>query len=60
MDVVVFAVLLVGLAAFVAAPLYRQTSAVHDVEGIDAAEEAAARALDDMEVDRASGLIDPD
>ncbi|MGH2759997.1 MAG: hypothetical protein ACRDKJ_10610 [Actinomycetota bacterium] len=58
MDVIVLAVVLVGLAAFVAAPLYssRVSSQVGAGGGADLPTMAAA--LEDLEVDRASGLYD--
>ena len=62
MDVILFCFVLLGLAAFVAAPLYRPASS-HTIEaelGVTAVavNDAAAAALSDLEVDRASGLID--
>lgn len=63
MDVVAFAVILVGLAAFVAAPLYRAgETPVTARPQLDTAahREAADRAIEDLEVDRASGLVDED
>lgn len=59
MDALIFAVALLALAAFVARPLYAGSPSA---PGSDA--EAAARsdslvqALDDLEVDRRTGLID--
>jgi hypothetical protein len=58
MDVVVFAVVLIGLAAYVAAPLYRPAPPGPDDRPDDAGREAAAVALGDLELDRASGLVD--
>jgi cytochrome c-type biogenesis protein CcmI len=59
MDVVAFAVILVALAAFVAAPLYRQSAAdAPEPPSADSRAEADLRALGDLEVDRESGLID--
>lgn len=60
MDVVVLAVVLVGLAAFVAAPLYRVSPPAR--QRIEAADpergEALATALEDLDIDRVSGLYD--
>jgi len=58
MDVVVFAVILVGLAAFVAAPLYRPEPSGRDERPDDSGLQALAQALGDLELDRASGLVD--
>ena len=58
MDVVIFALVLVGLAGFVAAPLYRPTPAETPEPRDDAGLEAIARAVRDLELDRASGLVD--
>lgn len=58
MDVVVFAVILVGLAMFVAAPLYRPGRTAPHESRDDPGREATERALGDLELDRASGLVD--
>lgn len=58
MDVVVFAVILIGLAAFVAAPLYRPAPGGRDEGPDDAGLQAVHRAIGDLELDRASGLVD--
>jgi hypothetical protein len=62
MDVVVLALVLLGLTALVAAPLYRASGRPPVLEthagGEGAGTEARQRALADLEVDRASGLID--
>lgn len=59
MDVAVFAIVLVGLTAFVAAPLYAREPLSRDPGGTSphARREALASALSDLEVDRASGLL---
>lgn len=57
MDVIVLAVVLVGLAAFVAAPLY-SSSATARLPDSDRHVDPAEAALEDLEVDRASGLYD--
>ncbi len=58
MDVAIFALILIGLAAFVATPLYRPTRQETDVSPDNARQEAITRALRDLELDRASGLVD--
>ena len=58
MDVVVLALVLLALTALVAAPLYRPSGPDAHAGGEGAATEARERALADLEVDRASGLID--
>lgn len=61
MDVIVFAVILIGLAAFVASPLYKAADAPDEPPpSLDtgARREATDRAIEDLEVDRASGLVD--
>lgn len=60
MDVFVLALVLVGLAAFVAAPLYSRAgpSAPRPDAAGEASREAAVRDLNDLDVDRASGLLD--
>jgi len=60
MDVVVLALVLVGLAVFVAAPLYsRATPSTPRADTAGEARRAAAvRDLNDLDVDRASGLLD--
>ena len=61
MDVLAFCIVLLVLAAFVAAPLYRPRPApsAPDTRAVASArEEAVSRALDDLDVDRASGLVD--
>ena len=61
-DVFLFCLVLVGLAAFVAAPLYRPSSALpsdaNDGAVLAARRQAALSALRDLEVDHASGLVD--
>jgi cytochrome c-type biogenesis protein CcmI len=59
MDVIAFAIVLLALAAFVAAPLYsrvRPESQPGDAAA-DAHRAAVTDALSDLAVDRASGLI---
>jgi hypothetical protein len=59
MDVVIVAIVLVALTAFVAAPLYTPSApnaAVGD-PSIQARHEALVRALRELEVDHASGLL---
>jgi hypothetical protein len=60
MDVVVLALVLVGLAVFVAVPLYsRATPPAPRADAVgEARREAAVRDLNDLDVDRASGLLD--
>jgi hypothetical protein len=62
MDVLLFAIVLVALTAFVAAPLYGKVTTAppsHD-SAPDSRHEALIRALRDLEVDRASGLVPQD
>jgi cytochrome c-type biogenesis protein CcmI len=56
-DIAIFALLLVALAAFVASPLYKPASAA-ELPAPDARREALESALRDLELDRASGLLD--
>lgn len=59
MDVAVFAIILLALAAFVATPLYRPRHEPLNQSGHrDARDDSLARALADLEVDRESGLLD--
>jgi hypothetical protein len=58
MDVAVFAVVLVALAAFVSAPLYRPTLVRTGAPTADPGADAALSALGELEVDRESGLVD--
>lgn len=58
MDVALFSVALIVLAAFVAAPLYRRDAPAEPQRAGTAREQALHGALDDLEVDRASGLLD--
>lgn len=60
MDVVVFAVILIALAAFVAAPLYGRGSLqpTEDPSVSNARRDALLAALRELEVDKASGLLD--
>ena len=58
MDVLVLAMVLVGLAAFVAAPLYSTRAAPDIGPQASSGADAVAAALEDLEVDRASGLYD--
>lgn len=61
MDVLVFAAVLVGLAAFVAAPLYAKASrpaATPDRPDLAARRDAVLAGLRDLEIDHASGLLD--
>jgi cytochrome c-type biogenesis protein CcmH/NrfG len=60
MDVVLFALALLALAAFVAAPLYRSTASGERIgtSDTDPRTDALARALRDLEIDRESGLLD--
>ena len=60
MDVLVLAVALIGLAAFVAAPLYSTRPAREIGPTGSSGADAVAEALEDLEVDRASGLYDRD
>jgi cytochrome c-type biogenesis protein CcmI len=57
MDVAVFALILFALAGFVAAPLYRPAPSEPTREG-DARREQLEVALSELELDRATGLID--
>lgn len=58
-EVVVLAVVLVGLTAFVAAPLYSATPQERSPSsGRRARDEALTRDLGELEVDLASGLLD--
>jgi cytochrome c-type biogenesis protein CcmI len=59
MDVAVFAIILVALAAFVAAPLYRQPQGAEPTlpGETDSRAESVRAALRELEVDRASGLL---
>jgi hypothetical protein len=64
-ELVVFCVLLVALAAFVAFPLYEPPYGRHpaptQAPAADGHEhDAVDRALADLEIDRASGLLGPD
>jgi hypothetical protein len=58
MDVVVLAVVLVALAAFVAAPLYRLSGSPPPRAEAAGHGEALTTALEDLEIDRVSGLYD--
>ena len=60
MDVVVFCIVLVGLTAFVARPLYARTKprAGADRREVEATHETVIRALSDLEIDHASGAVD--
>jgi hypothetical protein len=62
MDVALFCLVLIGLAAFVAAPLYRPRPASSSDDPARSVTEARRQALDgalsDLEIDRASGLLD--
>lgn len=56
----ILVLILVGLAAFVAVPLYRAPSGrpAPDRTELEARREALATALRELELDRASGLLD--
>jgi hypothetical protein len=60
MDVVVFCLVLLGLTAFVARPLYARTKpgAEADRREVEASHEVVVRALSDLEIDHASGAVD--
>ncbi len=60
MDVVVFCVVLLALAAFVARPLYERTNPSRATDHREAVAErdVVVRALRDLEIDRASGAVD--
>jgi hypothetical protein len=65
MDVALLSVAIIALAAFVAAPLYRRGAPDEPLDDTGeppgrttAGEQALFGALDDLEVDRASGLLD--
>jgi len=59
MDVLLFSVVVIGLAAFVAAPLYRgSTQPPAPGDPAQARRAALERAVRDLEIDRASGLVD--
>jgi hypothetical protein len=62
MDVVAFAVVLIALTAFVAAPLYARSSRVEPSghSARIARRETLLSALRELEIDRASGLITDD
>lgn len=57
MDVILLALVLVGLAAFVAAPLY-STGATAALPQSRPPPDPTEAALEDLEIDRASGLYD--
>jgi cytochrome c-type biogenesis protein CcmI len=57
MDVALLCLAILAAAAYVAAPLYR-TPPVPPTERRDGDADASRTALEDLEVDRASGLID--
>lgn len=61
MDALILALLLVGLAAYVAAPLYGAARpAVPGRRGeLEARHEALIRALRELELDHATGLVGP-
>ena len=58
-EVVAFCFVLLALTAFVAAPLYAPRSARQDPgSAADGASERLRQAIDELDVDRASGLLD--
>ena len=60
MDALIFAAVLVALAVYVARPLYATSphpQQVADTEA-DASRRAVSEALDDLDMDRATGLVD--
>ena len=59
MDVIAFAIVLVALAAYVAVPLYRlPTQSQEPFAADDARTNAVESALSELELDRATGLLD--
>jgi hypothetical protein len=61
MDVLIFAGILIGLAAFVAAPLYAKASRPATTTGrsaLAARSDTVLAGLRDLEIDHASGLLD--
>ncbi|MEX0874776.1 MAG: hypothetical protein WD646_09310 [Actinomycetota bacterium] len=59
-EIVAFCFVLLALTVFVAAPLYARSSTTAEVpahDDPDAGRRATQRALHDLEIDRASGLV---
>jgi len=57
-EITAFCFVLLALTVFVAAPLYADRSELPESEAVDGAGERLRTAVGELEVDRASGLLD--
>jgi hypothetical protein len=57
-EITAFCFVLLALTAFVAAPLYADRNEAPQPNGVDDAQERLRTAVGELEVDRASGLLD--